>query len=131
MAQEKSTTRTDPEAELGRLQTQRVEALKKLADLSFMGYRQGEYPLDQLLAAQHDLIDAQLDMTEVPGQRFEILESHIKVAEQTLEAAEKLRDAKEVSQCDPLRAEAALLGIKIKLMREQEKLKGERYTNDF
>jgi hypothetical protein len=109
----------DLAAELTKLQEQRVATLKKLLELSSAGYRNGEFALDQVLEAQHELTEAELEMVETPDQRIALLETQLKIAKQTLEAAEQLHRAAVVSQCDTLRARAAMLGVEIKLLQER------------
>ena len=121
MAQQGSET--DFAAELTKLRMNRVATLQRLLDLSFVGYRQGQFPIDQVLDAQHDLMEAQLEIAETPDQRIAMLERQLKITKQTLEAAEKLRAAQEVSQCDTLRAKAALMGVEIKLLQERAEAK--------
>ncbi len=113
----------DLAAELKKLQINRVVVLRELTNLSFAGYRHGEYSLDQVLEAQHDLTEAELEMAETPDQRIALLESQMKIAKRTLEAAEQLRRAREASQCDTLRARAALMGVEIKLLQERARAK--------
>jgi outer membrane protein TolC len=118
MAQQDSDPTTDLAAELTKLQTQRVATLKQLAELQFAMYRSGECFVHEVLTAQHDLFEAQLEMAETPAQRIALLESQVKMAKQTLDAAENLCAVGQVSRCDPLRAKAALLGVEIKLLQE-------------
>ncbi len=123
IAQQDSDPTTDLAAELTKLQEQRVATLKKLLELSSAGYRQGEFALDQVLEAQHDLTEAQLEMAETPDQRIALLETQLKIAKRTLEAAEQLCRAREVSVCDTFRARAAMLGVEIKLLQERARAK--------
>jgi len=122
-AQQNSKPTTGNAAELRKLQANRVVVLKELVDLSFVGYREGEFALGQVLEAQHDLIDAQLEMAETPDQRIALLETQLKIAKRSFEVAEQLRRAREVSVCDPLRAKAALLAVEIKLLQERARAK--------
>ena len=119
-------TETDLAAELTKLRMNRVATLQELLDLSFVGYRHGEFAVDQVLEAQLDLTEAQLEMAETPDQRIALLEKQLKIAKRTLDAAENLGAAKEVSRCDALRAKAAMLGVEIKLLRERAKAKATR-----
>lgn len=114
---------TDFAAELTKLRMNRVATLQQLLDLSFAGYRQGEFGIDQVLDAQHDLMEAQLEIAETPHQRIAMLERQLEITQKTLEAAEKLCAAQEVSQCDTLRAKAALMGVEIKLLQERARAK--------
>ena len=116
-------TETDLAAELTKLRMNRVATLQRLLDLSFVGYRQGQFPIDQVLDAQHDLMEAQLEIAETPDQRIAMLERQLEITHKTLEAAKKLRAAHEVSQCDTLRAKAALMGVEIKLLQERAREK--------
>ena len=122
-AQQPGETTTDVASELKQLQVNRVAVLKELTNLSLVGYRQGEFALDQVLAAQHDLTEAQLEMAETSEQRIALLETQLKIAQRTLEAAEQLSRAREVSVCDVLRAKAALMGVEIKLLQESDRAK--------
>jgi outer membrane protein TolC len=123
MAQQDSDPTTDLATELTKLQTQRVATLKQLAELQSAMYRSGECFVHEVLTAQHDLFEAQLEMAETPAQRIALLETQLKTAKRTLEAAEQLRRAAVVSQCDPLRAKAAVLGVEIKLLQERARAK--------
>ena len=122
-AQQPREPAKDIAAEVRDLQANRAAVLQRLLDLSFAGYREGEFPLDPVLAAQHDLMEASLEMAETPDQRIAVLETLLKITKRTLEAAEKLHKRMEVSACDTLRAKAALMGVEIKLLQERAKAK--------
>lgn len=97
IAQQRNEPTTDLKVELRELQANRVAILKTLFDLRSVGYREGEFSLDGVLAAQHDLFEARLEMAETSDKRIAVLKSHISAAKETLQAAQYLRKAAAVS----------------------------------
>ena len=138
-AQQESEPTADITARTRELQTQRVETLKTLLRLRRSHYKGAECSLHEVLAAQHDLLNAELEMAETSDKLIALLELQIKWAKEMVETAEfvsasarKLRDwrgrdgqfrSAEIAEqeIDHLQAKTALLEIEIRLLRERAK----------
>ena len=139
MAQQESEPTGDITARTRELQTQRVETLKTLHRLGRSAYPAAECFLHEVLATQHDLLEAELEMAETSDKLIALLELHIKWAKEMVETAEKVsasarklrdwrgRDGRVRSaewaerEIDHLQAKTAWLEIEIRLLRERAK----------
>jgi hypothetical protein len=122
-AAEQPTTTGDEAAQIVALQKERVEALQKLVDICVAQCEAGTLPLESVAAAQNELIDAQLDSTDKTEERVTLLTEQLQVAENVLKYIEAKRQSGfKVAETDRLRAMSHCLNVKIKLLRERNKL---------
>lgn len=98
---------------------QRLVLLQEAAMLAHASYRQGEQRLTVVLAANQQVLEAELELAATHADRLKIRQAMLKNAE-TLEATvEALFKSAEASRMDLLSAQANRLRMKADLVIEQ------------
>ena len=107
-------------APLKALQAERVKVLKQLVEISVAQYRVGTVDFNQLSSAQNEWCDAQLDSMDEPEKRVALLTKQIDMANDILKIVQARFEAGTVTELDICRAKSLHMGLKIKLLREQD-----------
>jgi outer membrane protein TolC len=105
------------------LQKQKVELLSKQAELCMMQFQMGMNSFSAFANAENELIDAQLEIIENQQERIDCLIAQMKIAEQAKQHSEKRFNAGIGGEEDAIKAKVLCLNIKIKLLKEYDKLK--------
>lgn len=106
---------------LSALMQEREQTLQKLVDIARTKYKHGEASLDFLVAAERELLDAQLDSATTARERIVILESQLRVATQHEDRMAKLVENADASPSDLMTAKANRLTAQIALLQERQK----------
>jgi outer membrane protein TolC len=105
-------------AQIKALQKERVETLAKLVEFDLTEYKAGRMDGEDVIAAETDLIHAQLDATNKREERTALLSAAVKRATEFLKIADVKYQAGTVTQADDLRAKGLLLSARMELLRE-------------
>lgn len=105
---------------LAELLKQRRDTLAKAVEILTFHIQQGNLGFEELLTAQQQLMEAELEASTTRNERMAILERARTTAEAALTIAEKKFETGSSTQLDALFARAALLAVEIRLLRERE-----------
>jgi outer membrane protein TolC len=109
-------------AKLEQLQKERIDALEMLVKILTEQYKVGTVSFTELSQAHEDLIEAKLDATDKPNERFALLEQQLMVAQEVFEFIERsVKVDFKITEADYQRAKAHRLAIEIKLTKERDK----------
>lgn len=101
------------------LMMQREQILQKLVEMAKSQYEQGIMSFDDVIAAERELLDAQLDAAATPAERIAIRESQLKLAERQEKMVARLVSQAAESPKDLMTAKANRLTAHIELLREK------------
>ena len=113
------------DVQIRKLQQDRVNVLQHAVELSSRRYVGGDVSFLTVLAMQHDLLDAQLDMADSREQRIRFLTQQLHLAKTTLALAKKRFESQLTSELDVHVAKSAALGVEIQLLKLQRPAKDE------
>jgi hypothetical protein len=128
---QRSTGVADPATQIAYIQKERIEVLQNLVDVCVAQFNVRAIPLESVVAAQNEFIDAKLELTDKPEERVALLTSQLIIALKIAETVSiygngRYATALPINEADILRAKSHYLAIKIKLLQEQGKLKANR-----
>ena len=121
-AERKGESLDDVKAQIKALQKERTETLLRLVELDVRQYEMGVTTLEALVAAQNELVSAQLEATEKPEERVALLTDQLKIATACVKLTQGRFESGNITQADVYRATSHFLDIKIKLLRERSRL---------
>ncbi len=116
-----SAAEQDEAAQVKALQKERVDTLSKLVELCHADYGLGMIRCEDVINAETELVDAQMEATENPGERIARLTEGVKRETELLKIIQSRREAERVSLANVYRAKSLLLNTKIRLLRERSK----------
>lgn len=87
-------------------------------ELRRQAYQSGQAELSEVIAAQRQLLDAELRLAKTPASRLEVLNHQLKLAMNAEEVAAARYRSAEASQTDVLEAQIARLQIELLLLEE-------------
>jgi outer membrane protein TolC len=96
---------------------ERLAVLSEIVGLRQASYQLGESSLDDVLQAQTNLSESELELAATAAQRITILEHLVSVTKQREEYATRLAQEQAVSKVDLLTVKAALLRAEADLLR--------------
>ena len=99
------------------LRLQRRSVLRQLVEVVEAQNREGAVPLETVLKANLNLLDAELAVVETPEQRKKIQEKMIQVMKVLEDAAERKFKNGLATQAEYLAAKAARLNLEIRMLR--------------
>ena len=111
--------------QIKQLQNERVKALSQVVQIMASAYEHGTPNIDikQVISAQTDLINAQLDATDNLKERITLLEDQSKRTKTMLDLTEQRGRMGTSSEVDMLSAKSLYLKSQIDLLKERQKLK--------
>jgi hypothetical protein len=112
----------DLAAEIKALQHEKVGALAKLVAFRRAEFAEGLPRCEAFLAAEGELIDAQMDAAENAEERITLLTEHVKNQTEFLKIVESMRERNTIGLADVYRARTRLINTKILLLRESRSL---------
>jgi hypothetical protein len=112
-------TEKDITAEIKALQHEKVETLAKLVAFRRAEFAEGLPRCEAFLAAEAELIDAQIDAAENAEQRISLLADHVKNQAEFLKIVEGMRQHNSIGLAEVYRARTLLMNMKIQLLRER------------
>lgn len=98
---------------------ERLQVLTALARLQQAAYQSGAAPLNDVLAAEGEVLSAKLELAKTKAERLEILEQIVANARQIEDITQALFAAQSGGQADVLRAKAFRLRAQADLLRER------------
>jgi len=113
-----ATGQEPPEAR--QLLLERREVLKQIADLQFKLYEREKAQFTSVVLAQHELVEAELELAEQRAQRIAICERNVTTMQSLEAATQRLHGAAEVEMTDVLTGKAALLKAQARLITERQ-----------
>jgi outer membrane protein TolC len=120
-AQEPAESSDSLLAQVKSLRKERVETLEQLVPICLAQYQQGAIGFDSWAAAQDELIDAQLQLAEKPGERTAIWKKRLENASAVLKLADERYKSGHTTNADVYRAKAHYLNVKIKSLCDRSK----------
>jgi multidrug efflux pump subunit AcrA (membrane-fusion protein) len=117
-------TRAQPQKtpdDVRKLQAERLTALGELAELTAREYQKGSKNVawKSVLQTRRDLADAELELSETPAQRLDILRKLVAATTDMKKQAEARFQAARGSEADVVEAQIILLEARIRLAREE------------
>jgi multidrug efflux pump subunit AcrA (membrane-fusion protein) len=117
-------TRAQPQKtpdDVRKLQAERLTALGELAELTAREYQKGSKNVawKSVLQTRRDLADAELELSETPAQRLDILRKLVAATTDMKKQAEARFQAGRGSATDVVEAQIILLEARIRLAREE------------
>ena len=109
----------DRQTQLDELLKQRRDTLARAVDLQIAYYRDGNCDFEEVITAQRNLHEAELDAAKTREQRVAILEKQLKSAQQSVAVAKTKFENGAGGETDMLQAKADLLHVKIRLVRQR------------
>lgn len=121
-AQETTNSGTT-DAQIRKLQQDRVETLQRAVALALSQYQDGALDYRTVLVSQHNLLDAELDLAGTREDQIRVLASQLKIATRSLAFTKVKFRAGLVTQLDVLGAKSAKLRVDIELLRLRRRTK--------
>jgi outer membrane protein TolC len=122
-AQQTGTTQSDVD-QIKQLQKERVKDLTNLMQIMMRLYEQGtNTDIRQVISAETELINAQLDMADNLKERIVLLEDQLKLIKTMLDLTEQRVRGATGSDVDVFWVKSFYLKIQIDLLKERQKLK--------
>ena len=100
-------------------QDERIKVLTRLVDVAKAPCKVGAGGEAELFSAEQELCNAQLDSTDDPEKRIALLTKLLEQANAVLADTQRRFDTGKALESDVLRAKSVSLGVKIRLLREQ------------
>jgi outer membrane protein TolC len=121
-AQQTGTSQNDVD-QIKQLQKERITVLSQVVQIMTRFYEQGVQNADfrQVISAQTELINAQLDATDNLKERIALLEDHSKLIKTLLDLAEQRVGVATSSEVDMLSIKSFYLKSQIDLLKERQK----------
>ncbi len=113
----------DDAAQLKAAQDERVKVLARLVDVLTGHYKLGLVAFAQVSSAENDLCNALLDSTDEPEKRVALLTKQLDKVNDLLKTTRYRRETAQVDVVDVYRAQAVYLDVKIKLLRERNRMR--------
>ena len=104
-------------AQIRKLQQERVETLQRAVEFALMQYREGVRDYRTVFVLQRNLLDAELDLADTREDQIRVLTSQLKIAKGSLALTEARFRSGAVSELDVLEAKSARLCVEIKLLK--------------
>jgi len=128
-AQQTGATQSDVD-QIKQLQNERVKDLTNIVQIMPRLYESGtNTEFRQVISAQTDLINAQLDMTDNLKERIALLEDQSKLMKTMLDLTEQRLHVATSSEVDMLSVKSFYLKSQIDLLKERQKLKAASSPN--
>ncbi len=129
-AQLTEATQSDVD-QIKQLQKERVKALSQVVQIMTSAYEHGIQNIDirQVISAQTELINAQLDATDNLKERIALLEDQSKLIKTMLDLTEQRGRMGTSSEVDMLSVKSLYLKSQIDLLKERQKLKAASSPN--
>jgi outer membrane protein TolC len=129
-AQQTGTSQSDVD-QIKQLQKERITVLSQVVQIMTRSYEQGVQNADfrQVISAQTELINAQLDATDNLKERIALLEDLSKLIKTLLDLAEQRVHVATSSEVDMLSIKSLYLKSQIDLLKERLKLKAAKDPN--
>ncbi len=108
------------------LQNERVETLTKLVAYCRTEFAVGMRRCEAVIAAETDLVNAQMDAANKPEERIAMLTERVKSQTEFLKIVEGKRQMEAVGLANVYRARSLLLNTEIMLLRERSSQKKAR-----
>jgi multidrug efflux pump subunit AcrA (membrane-fusion protein) len=112
-------------ANIRALQKERNALLAEVATQAAALFKLGTVPLTEVLQAQCAALAAELEICDTAAERVELLRIDISLAESAVKITEARNQAGRANPMEMLRARAALLEARIRLLREEGKTAGQ------
>ncbi|MEQ8786387.1 MAG: TolC family protein [Pirellulaceae bacterium] len=110
----------DDSIEMAAAVQQLRETARKLVDLQAQAYRSGEAGFEQLLHAQRQLLEVELELAKTNADRVEILSKQLELAKKAEELATARFKNGDAPSSEILQARIARLRIEVALLKERE-----------
>ncbi len=126
VAAQTAAAEEDLAVQIKALQNERVETLTKLVAYSRADFAVGMRRCEAVIAAETDLVNAQMDAAYKPEERIAMLTERVKSQTEFLKIVEGRRQMEEIGLSNVYRARSLLLSTKIMLLRERSSQKAVR-----
>ena len=108
------------QSKLDDLLKERQKMLRKAVDLLTTQHREGGCRIEDVMAARDKLHEAELDAAQSRDERIAVLEKQLQSAEASVSIARQRFQSGSFTEVGLLHARAALLSVKIQLLRERK-----------
>jgi predicted O-methyltransferase YrrM len=108
-------------ATIGQLQATRVETLRKIVEIGRAEHERGLVPTEDVLATEHELVEAQLDAATTQTERLAVLKEALQLAQNGEKIAAARYESAHTTIVAVLKARATRLHAEIRLQRERER----------